>query len=148
MLAIASDHGGFALKGEIIKYLEKKGIDYKDYGTYDESSVDYPTYAEAAANAVRDGICDKGILVCGTGIGISIAANKVRGIRCALCSEPVSAALSRQHNNANMLALGGRTIGTVMALEIVETWLNTDFLSDQQRHVNRVNMISEIENKQ
>jgi len=145
-IAIGSDHGGFELKQYIKEYFDKKGIEYMDYGTdSSEESVDYPEFGEKVGNAIKSGECDRGIVVCGTGIGISIAANKVPGIRCALCSDCYSARMSREHNNANILALGGRVVGKDLALEIVETWIKAEFQGG--RHERRVNKISEIENK-
>lgn len=141
-IGIASDHGGYALKEEVKKYLEEKGVDFIDYGTNSLESVDYPDYGKKAAEAVVSGEVEKAIVVCGTGIGISIAANKVDGIRCALCSDTYSARMSREHNDANMLGLGGRVIGVDLALEIVETWLNGKFQAG--RHERRVNKINEI----
>ena len=149
-IAIASDHGGFELKEEIKKYLEAKaecgdlGADAKidDLGTYSTDSVDYPIYGEKCARAVAAGKYDRGIVVCGTGIGISIAANKVKGIRCGLCTSVEMARLTRQHNNANMLALGGRTTKLADALDITETFLTTDF--EGGRHERRVKMLDEI----
>ena len=143
MIGIGSDHGGFALKQEVIGYLKEKGLDYKDYGCYDECSCDYPEYAHAVAHAVANGECEKGILICGTGIGISIAANKVPGIRAALCHDVFSAEATRQHNDANILAMGGRVVGPGLALMIVDTFLNTPFSGDE-RHVRRINKIEEI----
>lgn len=140
MIAIASDHGGYDLKETVKKYLEEKGLAYRDFGCSDKSSCDYPEYGKAAARAVASGECDKGIVICTTGIGISIAANKVPGVRCALCSEPLSARMTRLHNDANMLALGGGLIGSNLALEIVETFLNTDF-SAEEKHQRRINKI-------
>lgn len=142
MLAIGCDHGGFALKQEIIKYLEKNEIAYKDFGCYSEESVDYPTYGHAVAHAVADGECEKGILICGTGIGISIAANKVKGIRAALCTDCFCAQATREHNDANILALGGRVVGPGLAVKIVDTFLNTEFSGDE-RHQRRINLIEE-----
>ena len=132
MIAIASDHGGFQLKETIRQYLEERGLEYRDYGTYDEASCDYPDFAKAAARAVADGECERGIVVCGTGIGVSLAANKVRGIRCALCGDVFSAQMSREHNDANMLALGARVLGTGLALKITETFLDTPFSNDER----------------
>lgn len=145
MIAIGSDHGGFALKQEIMKHLTEKGLDYKDFGTYTEESCDYPVYAEQVARAVASGECDRGIVICGTGIGASIAANKVKGIRCALCSECYSAEFTRRHNDANVLALGGRTVGGGLALKILDTFIETAF--EGGRHARRVNLISEIEGR-
>lgn len=145
MIAIASDHGGFALKNEIIKHLEERGLEYRDFGTFSEDSCDYPTYVEPAARAVASGECEKGIVVCGTGIGASITANKVRGIRCALCSDCFSAEMTRRHNDANILALGGRVLGVGLALKIVDYFLDTPF--EGGRHKRRIDMIADIENK-
>lgn len=140
MIAIGSDHGGYDLKQVIIKYFEEKGIAYKDYGCYDKSSCDYPVFGKAVAEAVADGECEKGIVVCTTGIGISMVANKVPGVRCALCSESLSAKMTRLHNDANVLALGGAMVGANLALDIVETFLNTPF-SEEEKHIRRVGMI-------
>ena len=137
MIALGCDHGGLDLKNEIIKYLDLQGIEYKDFGTYTNESVDYPKYARLVANAVAEGQCEKGILVCGTGIGISIAANKVKGIRCALCHDVFSAKATREHNDSNVLAMGGRVIGVGLALEIVKTWLDTPFSQDE-RHIKMI----------
>lgn len=142
-IAIASDHAGFKLKQQIAELLIQMGFDCENLGTHSENSCDYPYYGAAAAKAVSCGQCQMGIVICGTGIGISIVANKIKGIRCALCSEPVSAALSRQHNNTNMLALGARIIGSDLALEIVKTWLSTDFLGG--RHDERIVQITQFE---
>ena len=140
MIAIASDHGGFELKQEIMKHLESKGLEYKDYGTYTTDSCDYPIYGEKAARAVAGGECEKGILICGTGIGISISANKVKGIRAALCGDCYSAEYTRLHNDANMLALGARVTASGLALKIVDTFLDTPFSNDE-RHIRRISMI-------
>jgi len=140
MIGLGCDHGGFELKGEIIKYLEKNNIEYKDYGTYSKQSTDYPIYAKAVAEAVVNGVCEKGILICGTGIGMSISANKIKGIRAALCHDVFSAKATREHNDANILALGARVIGTGHAIEIVNAFLNTDFSNDE-RHKRRIAMI-------
>ena len=142
MIALGSDHGGYALKMQIIKHLEERGLEYKDFGTYSEASCDYPVFGKAAARAVASGECDRGIIVCGTGIGISISANKIRGIRCALCGDCFSAAATREHNDANMLALGARVVGPGLALKIVDTFLDTPFSNDQ-RHIRRINMLEE-----
>jgi ribose 5-phosphate isomerase B len=142
MIGLGCDHGGLELKNEVIKYLESQGIEYKDFGTKTSDSVDYPTYAKLVANAVASGECDKGILICGTGIGISIAANKVKGIRCALCHDVFSAKATREHNDSNILAMGGRVIGPGPAIEVVKAWLGTDFSGDE-RHIRRINMIEE-----
>ena len=140
MLAIASDHGGFALKQTIMAHLTKRGIEYHDYGTYSEASCDYPEYGRAVALAVASGEYERGILICGTGIGISITANKVPGIRCALCTDCFCAEATRQHNDANMLALGGRVVGEGLALKIVDTFLDTPFSNDE-RHIRRIGKI-------
>ncbi len=142
MIAIGSDHGGYELKQAIMKHLEERNLAYKDYGCYNEASVDYPEYGKIVANAVADGTCDRGILICGTGIGISITANKVKGIRAALCTDCFMAEATRQHNDANILALGGRVVGVGLALKIVDTFLDTEF-SDEERHIRRINMIEE-----
>ncbi|MFL0245889.1 ribose 5-phosphate isomerase B [Candidatus Clostridium stratigraminis] len=144
-IAIGSDHAGLSLKNEVVKHLEKIGIEFKDFGTFSEDSTDYPDYAQAVAEEVTAKNFDFGILVCGTGIGISIAANKVPGIRAALCSDTFSAHSSREHNNANILALGARVLGTGLALDIVDNFLNASFLGD--RHLKRINKITAIENK-
>lgn len=146
MIAIASDHGGFELKKEIMKHLEAKGYALKDFGTYTTDSCDYPIYGEAAARAVASGECEKGIIICGTGIGISISANKVKGIRAALCGDCYSAEYTRLHNDANILALGARTTGSGLALKIVDTFLSTEF--EGGRHARRVALISEIEDRE
>ena len=138
-IALGSDHGGYALKCDIIQLLEKLGHEYKDFGCYSTESCDYPDFGEAAARAVASGEYDRGIVICTTGIGISIAANKVKGIRCALCSEPLSAEMTRRHNDANMLAMGGGLIGNNMADCIVEAFLNTPF--EGGRHQRRVDKI-------
>ncbi|MBQ8983379.1 MAG: ribose 5-phosphate isomerase B [Lachnospiraceae bacterium] len=140
MIAIGSDHGGYALKQEVMKYLEEQGIEYKDYGCYSEKSCDYPVYGKAVAEAVAGGECEKGILICGTGIGISIVANKVPGIRAALCHDCFSAQATREHNDANILAMGGRVIGAGHALKVVDTFLHTEFSGDE-RHIRRIQMI-------
>ena len=142
MIAIASDHGGFELKQEIRKYLEENNIEYKDFGTNSTASCDYPAYAKEVAHAVANKEYEKGILICGTGIGISIAANKVKGIRAALCHDCFSAQATREHNDANILALGGRVVGPGLALKIVDTFLNTEFSNDE-RHMRRIRMIEE-----
>lgn len=137
MIALGSDHGGYDLKRRIMEHLDEKGISYKDFGCFDKSSCDYPDFGKTAAKAVAEGICDKGIVVCTTGIGISIAANKVPGVRCALCTDPYLAKMTRLHNDANMLALGGGFTGPNLALEIVDTFLNTEF-SQGENHVRRI----------
>ena len=140
VIAIGCDHGGFALKQEIIKHLTKKGIDFEDFGCFSEASCDYTDYGKAVAEAVAAGKYEKGILICGTGIGISITANKIKGIRCALCSDCFSAEATREHNDANILALGGRVVGVGLALKIVDTFLNTPF-SNEERHIRRISKI-------
>ena len=142
MLALGCDHGGYPLMKEVIKYLDDAGIEYKNFGTYSEESCDYPVYAKLAANAVVSGECDKGILICGTGIGISITANKIKGIRCALCHDCFSAKATRLHNDANMLAMGARVVGPGLAIEIVKNFLATDF-SNEERHIRRIKQIED-----
>ena len=142
MIAIGSDHGGFVLKAEIIAHLTKRGLEVKDFGTYTEQSCDYPVYARAVAKAVAAGECDKGIIICGTGIGVSITANKIRGIRAALCGDCFSAEATRLHNDANVLTLGARVTGPGLALKIVDTFLDTPFSGDE-RHIRRISMIEE-----
>jgi len=144
MIALGCDHGGFELKQEIIKYLDAKGLEYQDFGCYDASSVDYPVYARKVTGAITNGICDQGILICGTGIGISIAANKVPGIRAALCTDCFCAEATRQHNDANVLCMGGRVVGAGLAIKIVETFLNTPF-SEDERHKRRIHLIENEE---
>ncbi len=143
-IAIASDHGGYDLKQEIIKFLEKSNISYTDLGTFSAESVDYPDIAISCAEAVARGEYEKGIIICGTGIGVCIAANKVKGIRAALCHDTFSARMSRKHNNANILTMGGRVIGPGLATEIVKEWLAADF--EGERHERRINKISQYEN--
>lgn len=140
MIALGSDHGGYGLKQEIKKHLEERGIAYKDCGCYDENSCDYPVYAKEVANTIVAGECEKGILICGTGIGISITANKIKGIRAALCHDVFSAQATREHNDANILAMGARVVGPGLALMIVDTFLDTPFSNDE-RHINRINQI-------
>lgn len=140
MIALGADHGGFALKEEIKKYLVEIGEKVEDCGPYHSESVDYPAYAKKVTDAVTEGSCSRGILICGTGIGMSIAANKVKGIRAALCSEPLSARLTREHNDSNVLCMGARVIGEEMAKEIVRTWISTPF-SEGVRHIRRIEML-------
>lgn len=142
-IGIGSDHGGFELKEYIKEYLKDNNIEFVDYGTNSPDSVDYPDYGRKVSEAVVASEVDRAIVICGTGIGISIACNKVKGIRCALCSDTYSARMSREHNNANILALGGRVVGKDLAIEIVKTWLESEFAGG--RHERRVNKISEIE---
>lgn len=145
MIALACDHGGFALKEQIRKHLDEQGLVYHDFGCYSLDSVDYPLLGAAAARAVGSGECDRGIVVCTTGIGISISANKIRGVRCALCTDPFCAEMTRRHNDANMLALGGGIVGTNMALRIVDTFLSTEF--EGGRHQRRVDQMMALENE-
>lgn len=142
MLALGCDQGGFPLMKEIIKYLDEKGIEYKNCGTFSEDPVDYPIYARAVVKEILSGACDKGILICGTGIGISITANRYKGIRAAVCGDCFSAEATRLHNDANILAMGARVVGPGLAVKIVETFLNTPF-SGVERHARRVRMIDE-----
>ena len=143
MIALGSDHGGFALKQHIKDYLDSHGLEYQDFGCPDTASCDYPVFAKAAAEAVASGKCERGIVICTTGIGISIAANNVHGIRCALCTDPLMAEMTRRHNDANMLALGGGIVGPNLAERIVETFLTTEF--EGGRHARRVALISEMD---
>ncbi len=144
-IAIGCDHGGYELKNEIISYLESENYEVKDFGTYSTSSCDYPDIALPVAEAVASKEYEFGILICGTGIGIGIAANKVPGIRAALCSDTFSAHATREHNNANILTMGQRVVGTGLALDIVKTFLTSKFEGD--RHQKRIDKISEIERK-
>ncbi|MEW8972582.1 MAG: ribose 5-phosphate isomerase B [Tissierellaceae bacterium] len=141
-IGIGSDHGGFELKEHIKQYLEEEGVEYIDYGTNSTESVDYPDFGKRVAEAVISDEVDRGIVICGTGIGISIAANKVKGIRCALCGDTFSARMSRAHNDANVLALGGRVLGVGLALDIVKEFLQGEF--EGGRHAKRINKINEI----
>lgn len=143
-VALGSDHGGYALKLEVIKYLEEKGIEYKDFGCTSTASCDYPEFGQAAAKAVAAGEYDKGIVICTTGIGISITANKIKGIRCALCADTVSARLTREHNNANVLAIGAGIVGPNLGLSIVDTFLHTEF-PGEEKHCRRVAAIEALE---
>ena len=143
MIAIASDHAALEMKQIIMGLLDDMGLEYKDFGTYTTDSCDYPIYGARAAHAVADGTCDRGILICGTGIGMSLVANKVQGIRCAACNEVCSAELSRLHNNSNMIAIGARVLGSEVAKQIVRVWLTTPF--EGGRHQRRVDMISAVE---
>ena len=144
MIAVACDHAALDMKRELLELLEEMELQYHDYGTYSGESCDYPVFAARAARAVASGECERGLLICGTGVGISLAANKVKGIRCVTCSEPYSAEMSRRHNNANMLAIGARVVGSELARMIVRIWLTTDF--EGGRHQRRVDMITELEN--
>lgn len=144
-IALGSDHGGLKLKKIIIKHLEEKGIEIKDFGTHTEESCDYPDFALEVAEAVANKEMDFGILICGTGIGISISANKVPGVRAALCSDTFSARATREHNNANILAMGERVVGPGLAIDIVDSFLNAEF--EGGRHTRRIDKITEIEKK-
>ncbi|MGM9660822.1 MAG: ribose 5-phosphate isomerase B [Faecousia sp.] len=143
-VSIACDHGALALKNKMISHLEAKGYEVKDFGTYTSDSCDYPDFAAAAARAVASGECEKGIVLCTTGIGMSIAANKIQGIRCALLSDLLSAKLTRQHNDTNMMALGAGVVGESLALEILDTWLSTEF-SGAERHQRRIGKVMALE---
>ncbi len=145
MIGIGNDHAGTTLKLEIIKHLEEQGIEYIDYGVAPGEAIDYPDAAERVCRKVVDGTCDKAILICGTGIGISIAANKIKGIRACACSDTFSAKYTRLHNDANALCLGGRVVGTGLALELVDIFLSTGF--EGGRHQRRVDLITALENK-
>ena len=138
-IAIGCDHVGFELKTHITEYLQGKGYSIKDFGTHSTQRTDYPIFGKAVAEAVTSGECEKGILICGTGVGISIAANKVKGVRAVVCSEPYSALLSRQHNDTNILSLGSRVVGRDLALMIVDAWLGSDF--EGGRHKSRIDML-------
>lgn len=140
MIAIGCDHGGYELKQEIIEYLNKNNIEFRDFGCDSTDAVDYPIYARKVANSIVSGECSKGILICGTGIGISISANKVQGIRAALCHDCFSAEATRLHNDANIVALGARVVGPGLAIKIVDTFLNTPF-SMEERHIRRIELI-------
>ncbi|NMB33425.1 MAG: ribose 5-phosphate isomerase B [Clostridium sp.] len=142
-IGIGSDHGGFNLKGKIINHLKENGYNIRDFGTHNIESVDYPEFAREVAEAVKSGECDRGILVCGTGLGMSIAANKIPGIRAAVCTNTYMARMSRRHNDANVLALGERILGFDIAIDIVKVWLRSEFLGE--RHTNRIDKINKIE---
>ena len=146
MIALGSDHGGFALKQELMKHLEARGFEYKDYGTYSDASCDYPVYGKAVAHAVASGECERGIIICGTGIGISIAANKVSGVRAALCGDCFSAEMTRLHNDANILCFGARVVGYGLACDLVDAFLGAAF--EGGRHQTRVDMITAIEEEE
>ncbi len=146
MIALGSDHAGFELKQVIIKHLEERKIEYKDYGTYSTDSCDYAVFAEKTAKAVAGGECELGLLFCGTGVGISMAANKVRGIRACCCSDLFSAEMTRLHNNANILCLGGRVVTPEKAKELVDVFLDTPF-SGEERHQRRIDQITDLENR-
>ena len=143
-IAIGCDHGAFDLKNAVVKHLQGKGYEVADFGCYSLHSCDYPDFAAAAANAVASGECEKGIVLCTTGIGISIAANKVKGIRCALLSDPLSARMTREHNDTNMMAMGAGIVGKNLALEIVDTWIGTEF-SGEAKHQRRIDKVMALE---
>lgn len=143
MIAIANDHTSLEMKKEVIRLLDEMGLAYKDFGTNETGSCHYPIFGLRAAQAVASGECDRGIVICGTGLGIGLAANKVKGIRCCICSEPYTAKMSRMHNNANMISMGARVIGADMARMILEIWLTTEF--EGGRHATRVDMLTRIE---
>ena len=143
-IAIGSDHGAFALKSKFISHLEAQGHEVKDFGTYSLASCDYPDFAGAAAKAVASGECEKGIVLCTTGIGVSISANKIKGIRCALLSDVMSARMTREHNDTNVMALGAGVVGQMLALEIVDTWISTEF-SHNERHQRRIDKVMALE---
>lgn len=145
MIALACDHGALELKEAVKQHLQARGLECKDFGTYTTDSCDYPDFGAAAARAVASGECEKGIVMCTTGIGISIAANKIKGVRCALLSDLMSARLTRQHNDTNMMAMGAGVVGTKLALEIVDTWLDTAF--EGGRHQRRVDKLTALENE-
>ena len=143
-VSIGCDHGALALKNKMVAHLVARGYDVKDCGTYTGDSCDYPDFAAAAAKAVANGECEKGIVLCTTGIGVSIAANKVKGIRCALLSDVMSARLTREHNDTNMMALGAGVVGEMLALEILDIWLDTEF-SGNERHQRRIDKVMALE---
>lgn len=145
IIAIGCDHGGFELKCEIMRHLDERSIKYVDFGTYSADSCDYPDYAEKACTAVVNGECELALLICGTGIGISMAANKIKGIRAACCSDTFSARFTRLHNNANALCMGGRVVGAGLACDMVDLFLDTEF--EGGRHQNRIDKITALENK-
>lgn len=146
MIAIGVDHVGFEYKADITDYLHSLGYETKDYGTYGTERCDYPIYGKAVAKAVASGECEAGILICGTGVGITLAANKIKGIRAVVCSDPYTAILSKQHNNTNILGFGSRVVGIELAKLIIKSWLDSTF--EGGRHQNRINMISEIEKEE
>ena len=143
-IAIACDHGALALKNKMVSHLENKGYEVKDFGTHTLDSCDYPDFAAPAAKAVAAGECEKGVVLCTTGIGVSITANKVDGIRCALLSDVMSARMTREHNDTNMMAIGAGVVGEMLALEILDTWLGTEF-SHNERHQRRINKVMALE---
>ena len=143
-IAIGCDHGALDLKNKVVDHLKNQGHQVTDFGTYTLDSCDYPDYAARAARAVAEGVCDRGIVLCTTGIGVSIAANKVKGIRCALLSDVMSARMTREHNDTNMMAIGAGVVGQMLALEIVDTWIGTEF-SHNERHQRRINKVMALE---
>lgn len=145
MIAIGSDHGGYELKGEVIKWFKENNYEYMEFGCMDGNSIDYPDVAEEVCAKILDGTAEYAILICGTGIGISMAANKINGIRAALCTDTYMAKYTRLHNNANTLCMGGRVLGAGAALEIVDTFLHTGF--EGGRHQRRIDLLTDIENK-
>ena len=145
MVALGNDHAGLELKNAVKKHLDERNIKYIDFGTYTSDSCDYAVFAEKAARAVAGGECEKGLLFCGTGVGISMAANKVRGIRAACCSDNFSVEMTRLHNDANILCLGGRVVSIEKAIELCDLFLDTEF-SNEERHIRRINQIKELEN--
>lgn len=145
-IALACDHGALELKEAIKRHLDARGLEYKDFGCYDKTSCDYPDFAAPAAQAVADGEFDRGILTCTTGIGVSITANKIHGVRCALLSDLMSARLTREHNDTNVMALGAGVVGEMLALEIVDTWLDTPF-SGAERHQRRIDKVMALEQR-
>ena len=147
MIAIACDHGAYDLKEAIKKHLEQRGLEYRDFGCYDKSSCDYPDFAGPAAKAVASGECDRGIVTCTTGIGVSITCNKVKGVRCALLSDVMSARMTREHNDTNMMALGAGVTGEMLAMQIIDTWLDTEF-SHAERHQRRIDKVMALEEEE
>ena len=145
MIALGSDHGGYLLKEELKKHLEQEGYEFIDFGTDSTASCDYPVYAEKVCRAIQSGECEKGILICGTGIGMSMCANKCKGIRAAVCGDHFSAEFTRRHNDANVLCMGARVIGPGVALQLADIFLTTEY--EGGRHANRVSMMMELENK-
>ena len=143
-ISVGCDHGALELKDALVAHLNKKGYEVKDFGTYTPDSCDYPEFAEAAAKAVATGECDRGIVLCTTGIGVSITANKVKGVRCALLTDTMTARLTREHNDTNMMALGAGVVGPMLALQIVDTWLETPF-SNEARHQRRIDKLMAVE---
>lgn len=143
-IAVGCDHGALALKNQLVAHLKDRGFEVEDYGTYTQDSCDYPVYAAAAAKAVADGACERGIVLCTTGIGVSIAANKIHGIRCALLNDPLSAKMTRLHNDTNIMAMGAGIVGPMLAMEIADTWLDTPF-SQEARHQRRINLLMDLE---